>query len=163
MWSSGGRDHEYPGFLSLRNTTDKNRPILSTISTDKNISCVIKNWPIFVRFFVAWQKSTDKKSFQTWLKTKICRWKYWPVIGQRRCLQDGDQMKKEAILKLIELYEKHPTLCYCLSVSMNNVRGWICSMNKNCCKQQITVNCNVMHCNIIVFLGFWVTDPKSDV
>jgi len=80
------------------------------MSADKNLSCVIKNPQIFV----AQQKSADKKSFQMWLKTKrfidgnTDLWLVRDIVYKMET-----EWKEEAILKFIELYENHLSLCYC--------------------------------------------------
>jgi len=41
---------------------------------------------------------------------KICRRKYWPVIGQRRCLQDANQMKGRSYTEVYRNVWKSPVI-----------------------------------------------------
>ena len=78
-----------------------------------------KNRPIFV----ARQKSADDKSFQTWLKTTsfVGRnpdlWLVRDIVYKKEI-----EWKEEAILKLIELYEKNTDIVW--SVGSQLSKPW---------------------------------------
>jgi len=87
--------------LSPWHTTDKNR---LTMSADKNLSCVIKKLADFCRP----TKMDRQEKFTSVIENrKICRLTYWPVIGQRRCVHDGDRMEWRSYIKVNWIVRKN--------------------------------------------------------